>query len=159
MRSIIFLLVISGLFLLPTSAFAWPGRVVAVTDGDTLVAEPESGGDRVKVRLHGIDAPERKQPYGEASRGFVIDIALFKSVEVEETARDRYGRIVAVVWLPTGESLQAELLRAGLAWVWPQYCTNCEKWMDLQRRAMEAATGLWADGNPIAPWEWRRLTH
>ncbi len=159
MRSIIFLLVISGMFLLPTSAFAWPGRVVVVTDGDTLVVEPESGGDRVKVRLHGIDAPERKQPYGEASRGFAIDIALFKSVEIEETARDRYGRIVAIVWLPTGESLQSELLRAGLAWVWPRYCMNCDKWMDLQRRAMEAATGLWTDENPITPWEWRRLTH
>ena len=147
---------ISGLFLLPTTTFAWPGRVVTVTDGDTLVVEPEFGGDRVKVRLHGIDAPEQKQPYGEVSKGFVIDIALFKSVEIEETARDRYGRIVAIVWLPTGKSLQAELLKAGLAWVWTRYCLNCEKWTDLQRRAMEAKTGLWADGNPIAPWEWRR---
>ena len=85
-------------FLAPY-AHAWPGRVVDVTDGDTIVVEPTGGGDRVKVRLHGIDAPERKQPFGEAARNFVRSIVLYKVVDVRPTPqkKDRYGRAVAIV--------------------------------------------------------------
>ena len=69
---------------------------------------------------------------------------------------DRYGRVVAVVWLPGGESLQAALLRAGLAWVWPRYCKDCEKWQALQDAARATGKGLWWEPDPTPPWEWRR---
>lgn len=119
---------------------AWPARVVAVTDGDTITVEPIEGGERVKIRLHGIDAPERKQSSGEAARTLLVSVALYQPVVIEEKSRDRYGRSVAIVWLATGESLQVALLDAGLAWVWPLYCRNCHEWEQRCRRRL---------GNPV----------
>ena len=146
------------ILLLPAPAWAWPARVVAVSDGDTITVEPTDGGNRIKVRLHGIDAPEKDQPGGEPARAFVVQAALYKAVEVEPTlqGKDRYGRTVAVVVLPGGESLQAALLRAGHAWVWPRYCRGCGEWEVLQEEARAAGRGLWINLNPVPPWEWRR---
>ena len=135
---------------------AWPARVVAVADGDTLTVEPIGGGGRVRVRLHGIDAPERKQPSGETARALVLAIALYQRVTVEEKSRDRYGRTVAIVWLDTGENLQSILIAAGLAWVWPRYCQNCQEWEKLQLEAQQRNLGLWSESFPIPPWEWRQ---
>lgn len=132
------------MLLAPFDAEAWSGRVVSVADGDTITVEPEAGGERIKVRLHGIDCPERRQPYGEAARGFVYDLALYKTVEVEETDRDRYGRTVAIVHLEN-DTLQAALLRAGMAWVYIKYCPNCSEWDMLQEDARRSKRGLWAD--------------
>lgn len=123
--------------------------MVAVADGDTITVEPLAGDEQIKVRLHGIDAPERKQPTGEAARGFVFEIALYKTVEVEEKNVDRYGRLVAVIWLPSGESLQALLLENGLAWVCPRYCRNCREWEQLQHAAQQNRRGLWANPDAI----------
>lgn len=134
----------------------WPARVVAVADGDTITVEPVDGGERVRVRLHGIDAPERKQPLGEAARKLVVATVLYQRVIVEEKSRDRYGRTVAIVWLDTGKSLQAILITAGLAWIWPRYCQNCQDWEELQLKAKQANVGLWSELFPIPPWEWRQ---
>lgn len=149
--------IILTLLLLPIPAWAWEARVVAVADGDTLTVEPVSGGDRIKVRLHGIDAPEKDQPDGELSRAFTFKAALYKTVDVQPTSqgRDRYGRTVAVIILPTGEALQAALLRNGHAWVWPRYCPSCPEWDALQEDARRNKRGLWASPDPIPPWEWR----
>ena len=136
-------------------ALAWEARVVAVSDGDTITVEPVEGGDRIKIRLHGIDAPERKQPYGEAARGFVFDVSLYKTVDVEELYKDRYKRTVAIINFPDGKSLQSLILEAGLAWVWPRYCKDCPEWEALQEAAQMKRRGLWADESPIQPWEWR----
>lgn len=141
--------------MLPVDASAWSGRVVAVADGDTITVEPEAGGERVKIRLHGIDCPERRQAYGEAARGFVYDAVLYKVVEVEETGRDRYGRTVAIIRL-NDDTLQAALLRSGMAWVYVKYCPNCSEWDLLQGEAQKNKRGLWVDENPISPWEWRK---
>jgi len=143
-------------FYITEPALAWPGRVVAVSDGDTISVEPVGGGARVKVRLHGIDCPERRQPYGEAARFFVNEQALFHPVEIDEKGNDRYGRLVGVVFFANGESLQEKLLTAGLAWVWPKYCENCQEWELLQQEAAKARRGLWADETPFPPWEWRK---
>ncbi|WP_291441511.1 thermonuclease family protein [Desulfovibrio sp.] len=95
-----FLAVFLVLILAPSITHAWPARVVQVTDGDTITVEPKSGGERVKVRLHGIDAPELIQSSGEAARAFAHAVALYVTVDVQETPqrRDRYGRTVAVVF-------------------------------------------------------------
>ena len=153
----IFLALFLAILLAPSSAHAWPARVVSVSDGDTITVEPPEGGDRIKVRLHGIDAPEKNQPGGEPARAFVHAVALFKTVEIEPTpqGKDRYGRVVAVIILPTGESLQAALLRNGHAWVWPRYCVSCDEWDALQADARRNRRGLWAVPDSIPPWEWR----
>lgn len=153
------LLLVVCLCVISTPCGAWPARVVAVTDGDTVGVEPVSGGEQVKIRLYGIDAPERKQPFGEAARGLVSNAVLHRNVSIEEKSRDRYGRIVAIVWLGTGESLQSVLLEAGLAWVWPRYCRNCQSWEELQKKAHMLGLGIWFDPAPIPPWEWRRGVH
>lgn len=148
------------ILLMPFPVHAWPARVVAVTDGDTLDVEPAAGGDRIRVRLHGIDAPELRQSHGQAARDFVIKAVLFREVEVVETPqrRDRYGRTIAVVVFD-GRGLQAELLKAGLAWVWPRYCRNCSEWQALQDEARGAGRGLWQEPDPIPPWLWRKRSH
>ena len=136
-------------------ACAWPARVVHVADGDTITVEPVEGGDRVKIRLHGVDAPESKQAYGQAAKAFVTDAVLFKPVDIEEKATDKYGRTVAVVHVGDN-TLQAILLDAGYAWVWTRYCKRCNDWIALERSAVKAKRGLWQEREPVAPWIWRR---
>jgi len=146
------------LLLISIPAFAELYRVVAVSDGDTLTVEPIEGGDRAKVRLHGIDAPELRQPYGEAAKTFTFNTILFKEIEVrpEPQGTDRYGRIVAVVEIPGTGILQELLLEAGLAWVYPSYCRDCSGWETIQEQARGQRKGLWTDENPVEPWEWRK---
>ena len=138
-------------------AHAVPARIVSVIDGDTIDVELAAGGDRIRIRLFGIDAPERKQPGGEAARVFMFAF-LFQTVAIEPQGKrpDRYGRTVTTVYLPGGESLQALLLEAGLAWVWPRYCRDCEEWQNLQDAARSQGRGLWASPGAMPPWEWRR---
>ena len=153
-----YFLIITILFLfLPATASAWPGRIVAVIDGDTIEVEPANGGQRVRVRLHGIDAPEKRQPGGESATGFVFGF-LYREVEIQEQEKspDRYGRTVATIFFPDGDSLQAALLRNGFAWVWPRYCKNCQEWQGLQEDARMARRGLWSEPSPMAPWLWRQ---
>ena len=139
-------------------ALAEPYRVVDVADGDTITIEPKSGGARAKVRLHGIDAPELGQPYGQAAKSFVVKAAMYKEVDVQPTpqGKDQYGRIVAVVVLPGGAVLQERLLQEGLAWVYPQFCKNCKEWEAMQAEAKKQGKGLWISDKPTPPWEWRK---
>lgn len=157
-QSIPFFLLCLFLVFLSTPAFAWEARVVAVSDGDTITIEPIKGGDRSRVRLHGIDAPETNQPYGQAAKKFVTDAVLFKEVDVQVTpqGQDRYGRIIAVIEIPGVGVLQELLLTAGLAWVYTQYCRNCDDWEGMQAEAKRQQKGLWAGENPVPPWEWRK---
>lgn len=79
-------------------------------------------------------------------------------VDVVEVDSDRYGRTVGIVTLPDGRMLNQELVRAGLAWVYTQYCKAavCAEWDELQGIAHKKGKGLWADASPVAPWEWRK---
>lgn len=150
------------IFLLYCStAYAWPARVVAVADGDTITVEPLEGGDRIKIRLHGIDAPERKQPYGESARIWVSDMVLYKTVDIQPVDKpDRYGRVVAKIYLADGHCLQALLVQSGLAWVYDRYCPkkdlDCRRWRGLQQQASDRRLGLWVEEECFAPWEWRK---
>lgn len=119
------------------------------------------GGKEVKIRLHGIDAPEKKQAFGNRAKQFTSDLVFGKVVEVQEHDIDRWGRIVGEVILPDGRSLNRELVRAGLAWWYRQYSKD-ESLGLLEEEARTAKRGLWKDLNPMAPWEFRkrkRLTH
>lgn len=115
----------------------------------------DDAGVAVKVRLHGIDAPERKQPYGAEAVSFLTLIALNEPVDIMETDIDRYGNTVAIVILDnSGVVLQEALLRAGYAWFYEQDCKSCEYWRSLEQDAKENKRGLWA-GEAMEPWEWR----
>jgi endonuclease YncB( thermonuclease family) len=157
-KPIPFFILCSFLLVLSAPAVAWEARVVNVADGDTITIEPIEGGDRAKVRLHGIDCPETKQPYGQTAKAFVSKAVLFKTVDIQPSpqGKDRYGRIVAVIEIPGVGVLQELLLEVGLAWVYPQYCKNCGAWEAMEAEARRQRNGLWTEDKPIEPWEWRK---
>lgn len=142
------------------------GRVVAVTDGDTIKVLDNTNTQH-KVRLTGIDAPERGQPYGTASRDNLASLVAGKDVRVESTKSDRYGRILGKVWVQPsdcpscGKTLDANhaQLLAGMAW-WYRYYAKEQSPQDRGRyesaedEARSRAWGLWADPDPINPYEW-----
>ena len=128
-------------------------RVVRVSDGDTFTGLDDE--DRqVKVRLHGIDAPEAKQPFGNVSKQALGDLIAGKTVSVEEVDRDRYGRTVGRVTIG-GKLVNAEQVRAGLAWRYTTYDRRNE-FGALEADARRQRRGLWADAAPVAPWDWRK---
>lgn len=148
---------------IPSSTYAWQATVLRVIDGDTLEVAPLASGEKIRLRLHGIDTPEGKgknweaQPFSYEATSLVNTVLPQGSfVSVIDTEIDRYGRIVGyVVSLPNGAVLQEELLAAGLAWVDPRYCKKCVTWQGIMQEAQEAKRGLWQQQNPVQPWEWR----
>jgi len=112
-KAILSSIVLVGL-LFSIAFAAQTGKVVGVTDGDTIKVLLR--GKAVKIRLNGIDCPERKQPFGRKARIFTSELVAGKVVKVEKVDTDRYGRMVANVYLPEGRMLNQELVRAGLAW-------------------------------------------
>ena len=132
------------------------GEVVAVTDGDTIGVMRD--GKMVKVRLYGIDAPEKKQPYGTAAKKALMGLLGDAPVKVEVVSRDRYGRLVGKVWSgPTG-NVNENMLHYGMAWAYRQYLKGDDlfRYMRIEGDAMTSNIGLWADTNRVPPWEWRR---
>jgi micrococcal nuclease len=129
------------------------GRVVGVTDGDTVkFLTPEK--QQIKVRLYGIDAPESKQAFGAKSRQALSDIAFGKDAKLVTVNQDRYGRTVA--WLYVGDVNANEAqVKAGMAWWYQAYAKHETRLRALQDEARMAKRGLWADSSPIAPWIWR----
>ncbi len=125
-------------------------RVERVVDGDTIYLT-----DGAKIRLYGIDAPERQQPYGMESRKALAGM-VNGEIRIEEMDVDRYGRSVSVVWI--GDmNVNQEMIRSGMAWVYDRYCRErfCDDWVALEDEARKGRRGLWADRGAVEPWEWR----
>lgn len=139
--------------ILSLTAHAWSGKCVAVSDGDTIKVMHLGKAER--IRLYGIDCPERKQPFGTKAKWFASDLVFRRVVEVKPTATDRYGRTIAWVYV-NNKCLNEELLRAGLAWHYKQYSKD-ERLAILENKAKENRTDIWSDPHSIPPWEWRRL--
>lgn len=131
----------------------WTGRVVRVSDGDTL--EVLRGREKVRIRLHGIDCPELGQPFGQRARQRTGDLAMGKTVTVRPVENDRFGRVVAEILLPGGASLNRRLVEEGLAWWFRQYARRDVELRLLEEKARDARRGLWADRQPVPPWKWR----
>lgn len=129
------------------------GQVVRVLDGDTI--EVLMGGRTVRVRLHGVDCPERGQAFGTAARRFTAELCFRRTVGLRSYQTDRYGRLLADVVLPDGRVLNHELLRAGLAWWYRQYAPADATLAALEAEARAARRGLWAEADPLPPWEYR----
>jgi micrococcal nuclease len=135
-------------------AQSFSGRVVSIADGDTISVMRSGRAER--VRLWGIDCPEKRQPFGTRARQFTGELAFGKDVKVIVRDVDRYGRTVGDVILPDGRSLSRELVRAGLAWWYRHYARGDRELEKLETYARRARRGLWADRNAVPPWEWRR---
>ncbi len=142
-----------------TNAATLVGQVVGVTDGDTITVL-DAGHTQYKIRLAGIDAPEKKQAFGQASKKSLSDLVFEEVVSVEYNKQDRYGRIVGKV-LVKGVDANLEQVKRGMAWFYKKYQNE----QPLQDRldylhAHEASegghVGLWADKEPMAPWDFRK---
>jgi endonuclease YncB( thermonuclease family) len=134
------------------------GRTVRVSDGDTIVILSE-GNVQHKIRLQGIDAPERGQAYGKKSKEHLSESVAGRFVVVEYEKKDRYGRVVGKVLVGNKDAC-LEQIRAGLAWHYKKYQkeqTESDRllYSEAENEARDAKRGLWHDPNAIAPWEYR----
>ena len=163
------LLIVSTLLISSACAETLVGVVVGVSDGDTItVLDAER--QQHKVRLGGIDAPEKAQPFGQRSKENLSRLVFKKDVAVDWTKRDRYGRIVGKVMVQpsdcptcpkTLDAGQAQL-SVGMAWWYRKYAKEQPpedrgRYEFEEQEAKARRVGLWQDPDPVPPWEWRRL--
>jgi endonuclease YncB( thermonuclease family) len=136
------------------------GTVVRVADGDTITVL-DSAHHQYRIRLQGIDAPEKGQAFGNASRKHLADLVGGKAVIVRWTKHDRYGRIVGTVFIDDRD-VDLEQVKTGMAWFYRYYQSELtpedrKRYAQAEDEARAAKLGLWQDKNPMPPWEWRRL--
>lgn len=156
------------------------GVVVGVSDGDTVTVLDASRAQH-KVRLAGIDAPEKAQPFGQKAKQNMSDLVYGKEVRIDGDKRDRYGRTVAKIWVtppdcplfgavprqggrpqcPKTLDVGLSMLTVGLAWHYKKYqgeqtAEDRERYSFAEVEAKAKRVGLWTDPDPIPPWEWRR---
>ena len=169
--------VLIALFLTLMPSTLWgnaiEGNVVKVADGDTITIKDDSG-NKHRIRLGGIDAPEKNQPYGKESTQSLLELTSGKPVVIEYEKRDRYNRIVGKVLVdPPGEvfcmaldcvkkiDAGLEQIKKGLAWHYKKYqgeqsVEDRGTYGVAEVEAREKDLGLWKNSEPMAPWEWRR---
>ena len=131
------------------------GKVVGVADGDTITVL--EGTTQYKIRLYGIDTPEKGQDFGNRAKQFTSSKVFGQQVQVTQKDKDRYGRVVGMVYVGN-TCVNQEIVKAGMAWVYNQYCNDsvCSKWRGLEKQARQSRIGLWSHPNPIPPWDFRR---
>lgn len=130
------------------------GRVIRIADGDTLTILAD-GNRQVKIRLEGIDAPERGQDYGTKSMAALAEMVSGKVVHVYATGTDKYGRTLGLVEVD-GTNVNLKLVEDGWAWHYKKY-NGQEKFATAEKAARTAKRGLWAHASPMAPWDYRAL--
>lgn len=152
-RKILFLAIF--IVALPLHAEQLTGRVVAISDGDTLTIL-DSSKKQIKIRLGEIDTPESRQPYGNKAKQELSDLAFDKTVIIDVQATDRYGRTVGRVYVDRID-INAELVRRGAAWVYRKYSRDLDLF-DMERDAKLNKRGLWnlPESEQVPPWEWRK---
>lgn len=141
LKQILSILILSFL-ILPTTSHAFTGKVISVADGDTVTVL-KSDLSKVKVRLYGIDCPEKAQDFGSKAKQFTASLVFGKQVDVEAINQDRYGRTVGVISVD-GVNVNEAILRAGYAWVYTRSCRKafCSDWQKTQEQAQENRVGL-----------------
>jgi len=146
------------------------GKVIGISDGDSITVL-DARKIRHEVRLLGIDAPERRQPFGRRSTESLSRLVFGKEVDVIWDKRDHYERILGVVMVaepscvtrPCPKTLDAglEQIKVGMAWWYKQYAKdqragNAERYRKAEEDARRQRLGLWRGGKPVPPWEWRK---
>lgn len=135
---------------IPLSLFAFSAKVIKISDGDTITVLSDK--EQTKVRLYGIDAPEKKQDYGQKSRQFLASLIAGQVVEVESKGKDRYKRTLGIIH-HKGQDINAQMVLNGYAWAYAKYSII---YVDHERLARENKRGLWQSSDPTPPWEWRK---
>jgi len=155
------LILVSAVLLLCSSASAdsLRGHVVGVVDGDTITLLVDSH-KQYKIRLSGIDAPEKAQPFGQVSKKSLSDLIYDKDVYVEYSKYDRYGRVIGKISFNKLD-VNLEQIKKGLAWHYKKYQneqlpSDRELYSDEELKAQASKLGLGSEVNPIPPWDWRK---
>ena len=137
---------------IPVSAEDFTGQVVGIIDGDTIqvmhLGQPET------IVLHGIDCPELDQPHGERAKQYTYTHTFRKTVSVIVHDTDSEGRTLGQVILPDMSNLNLTLVSAGLAWWHGGNTPEDQMLEEVEKSARTAGRGLWADPDPVPPWEW-----
>jgi len=130
------------------------GKAISITDGDTFkVLTQDSTVHR--IRLANIDCPERKQPFSKRAKQFTSNAVFGKEVCVDILSKDRYGRLIGIVYYNHLLTLNEALVKYGYAWHFLKYSKDPS--LDkIEEYARKNKLGLWIDKNPIPPWEWRK---
>lgn len=142
-----------------TCAEVLTGRVVGVYDGDTITVLDDTNTQH-KIRLAGIDAPERKQAFGNSSKKMLSNLVFGKTVNVNWNKRDRYGRPVGKIMIE-GVDVNLEQIKDGLAWFFRKYQNELSPedrliYLHAEEYAKENRLGLWVYPDPVPPWEFRK---
>ena len=128
-------------------------RVVGISDGDTLTCLAKNN-RQIKVRLAEIDAPEKKQAFGQKSKKALSDMVYLRDVRLSLKGQDRYQRTLAIVYYQD-KNINLEMVKQGMAWAYKQY-SHDPVYLQAQENAQAKRIGLWTDNNPIEPSQWRR---
>src|SRR5687768_6730249 len=156
--SLLAVLAVHALCLSLVQAETLSGRVVKIADGDTVTILDKSNRQH-KVRLVGIDAPERKQAFGTVSRQNLADLVFGKKVAVEWSKQDHYQRVLGKVLL-NGQDINLKQIKAGLAWHYKLYdkdqrLADRRLYAEAQKAASLKGIAVWKDPEPVAPWDFR----
>jgi micrococcal nuclease len=137
----------------PTIEPALPtAEVIRVSDGDSLTVKLR--GVKTRVRIEGIDAPELQQAGSKGATSALAGLVKGRTVEVQETGKDRYGRTLAQI-RADGKDVGVELVRQGWAWHFTRYNKDADL-AEAEQEARRERRGLWQGSNPIPPWDWRK---
>jgi len=150
---ILFLLL--SIFIRETNAADFQAKVIHIADGDTITVLNDTN-EQIKIRLNGIDCPEKAQVYGKKAKQFTKDLVAGKMVIIQPHDTDKWERTIADVILEDGRNLNQELVKAGLAWWFYRYSDNRELGQ-LELDAKLAHVGLWKDKNAVPPWVFRKI--
>ena len=138
------------LLFIPVLLFAISGKVVSIHDGDTITILQDK--QQIKVRLYGIDAPEKKQDYGQRSKQFLASLIAGQVVEVEPKGKDRYKHTLGIIY-HKGQDINAQMVLNGYAWAYVKYSRI---YVNQEKLARENKHGLWQSSDPTPLWEWRK---
>lgn len=135
------------------------GRIVGISDGDTVTLL-DANQRQYKIRLTGIDAPEKKMPFGQRSKEQLSDLIFSKDVQVETEKLDRYGRTLGKILLDRND-INLAMINAGLAWHYKKYQKDQSRsdrllYAHAEEQARQQRIGLWRDPGPTPPWDWRK---
>jgi micrococcal nuclease len=141
-------------FVCPVIAADFSDPVVSVLDGDTI--EVLHNGKAEHIRLSGIDCPEKGQAFGKRAKQAASELVFGKEVTLQTHGLDKYKRTLGDVLLPDGMNLNHELVKQGWCWWYRKYAPGDTVLEGLETEARDAKQGLWADPQPVPPWEWRK---
>ena len=159
LRNAVRAFLLAALTIAAAAASPITGRVVGVSDGDTVTVLDASKRTH-KIRLLGIDSPEKSQAFGERAKQSLSDLVFNKQVTVQGSKQDRYGRDLGKIVLD-GQDINLEQIRRGMAWHYKQYARDQapedrQAYADAEAMARQNRVGLWQDSQPVPPWSYRR---